>query len=65
MFESVLQAPRLRAPSAVRRSSGTIAAGLAALIFGVVLVVGAGFAGPQVLHNAAHDARHAMGFPCH
>lgn len=43
----------------------SIAAGAAALVFGVVLVAGAGFAGPEALHNAAHDARHAMGFPCH
>jgi cobalt transporter subunit CbtB len=38
---------------------------LAAAALGLVLVVGAGFAGSDVLHNAAHDARHAAGFPCH
>jgi len=43
----------------------SLAAGALALVFGVVLVAGAGFAGPEALHNAAHDARHAMGFPCH
>ena len=36
-----------------------------ALIVGAFLVVGTGFAGVDVLHNAAHDSRHAMGFPCH
>jgi cobalt transporter subunit CbtB len=30
-----------------------------------LLVVGVGFAGPDTIHNAAHDARHAMAFPCH
>ena len=36
-----------------------------ALIFGVFLVFGAGFAQSSTLHNAAHDARHAFSFPCH
>jgi len=36
-----------------------------AIVFGVFLVVGAGFAQPSTIHNAAHDARHAFAFPCH
>lgn len=36
-----------------------------AMIFGIFLVFGAGFAQPTALHNAAHDARHAFAFPCH
>jgi cobalt transporter subunit CbtB len=24
-----------------------------------------GFAGPAALHEAAHDSRHAIAFPCH
>lgn len=32
---------------------------------GVVLVFIAGFAHPQALHNAAHDSRHSLSFPCH
>lgn len=41
--------------------------GVAALVFlmGAVLVFGAGFAHPEMLHDAAHDARHALSFPCH
>ena len=34
-------------------------------LLGVFLLWGVGFAQPQVLHNAAHDARHAFAFPCH
>ena len=41
-----------------------IAAG-AALLLGLVLLVGTGFAGDYRLHNGAHDTRHSMGFPCH
>jgi cobalt transporter subunit CbtB len=38
---------------------------LLAVAFGLVLFVGAGFASPDFLHNATHDARHALGLPCH
>ena len=37
----------------------------AVLTVGLFLVWGTGFASPEILHNAAHDARHAMSFPCH
>ncbi|MDD9876540.1 MAG: CbtB-domain containing protein [Magnetovibrio sp.] len=36
-----------------------------ALVFGVFVVLGAGFAHSSTIHNAAHDARHAFAFPCH
>jgi cobalt transporter subunit CbtB len=32
---------------------------------GVMLLFVVGFAGPEVLHNAAHDSRHSFSFPCH
>lgn len=38
---------------------------LAALLLGLALFIGAGFAAPSVLHNATHDTRHAFGLPCH
>ena len=38
---------------------------VAALALGVLFVFAAGFAGPEVIHNAAHDSRHAFTFPCH
>jgi cobalt transporter subunit CbtB len=34
-------------------------------IFGLFLIFGVGFAHSDVLHNAAHDARHSFAFPCH
>ena len=40
-------------------------AGFAALLLGVFLVLGVGFAGSEIIHNAAHDGRHSMAFPCH
>jgi cobalt transporter subunit CbtB len=39
-------------------------AGLLALA-GIALVFVAGFAHPELVHNAAHDARHAFATPCH
>jgi cobalt transporter subunit CbtB len=36
-----------------------------ALVLGLILVGGVGFAGDQAIHNGAHDTRHSMGFPCH
>ncbi len=40
-------------------------AGVVCLFLGLFLVAGVGFAGPSAIHNAAHDTRHATGFPCH
>jgi cobalt transporter subunit CbtB len=40
-------------------------AALAALCFGIALVFTVGFASPSTIHNAAHDTRHALSFPCH
>lgn len=34
-------------------------------IFGAGLVFTVGFAHSAYLHNAAHDTRHALAFPCH
>lgn len=40
-------------------------AGLAAILLGAFLLLGVGFAHPDAIHNAAHDGRHAVSFPCH
>ena len=34
-------------------------------LIGLFLIYGVGFAYPQIIHNAAHDTRHAAAFPCH
>lgn len=36
-----------------------------AALLGLSLLFVAGFADVNVLHNAAHDARHSAAFPCH
>ncbi len=37
----------------------------AAFLLGAALVFLVGFAHPQAVHDAAHDTRHSMAFPCH
>ncbi|MCP4780010.1 MAG: CbtB-domain containing protein [Hyphomicrobium sp.] len=50
--------------SGSERSSALIAAAVA-FVFGVGLVFTTSFAHPTTIHNAAHDTRHALSFPCH
>ena len=52
------------AAEATRRVLAILPALFGALV-GLAILYGVGFAGPSLIHNAAHDARHANGFPCH
>jgi cobalt transporter subunit CbtB len=45
--------------------SQRLAAGLAALVIGFLLIGTIGFASDMNVHNGAHDTRHSLGFPCH
>lgn len=38
---------------------------LFALVLGLGLITATGMLQASVLHDAAHDVRHATGFPCH
>jgi cobalt transporter subunit CbtB len=55
--QTVFVQPALRAKA--------VSAAALALLFGVFVLAGVGFAGPSVIHNAAHDSRHSFAFPCH
>ncbi len=57
----------VRTQSATGSSVGTrvVLPAVLALFIGATMVLTTGFASPSVLHNAAHDTRHAMAFPCH
>lgn len=39
--------------------------GLAAILLGTLFIGVTGFAPLQALHDAAHNTRHAVSFPCH
>jgi len=50
--------------SAVQADTNLISIAFVAFM-GLSILFIAGFAGSETLHNAAHDARHAIGFACH
>jgi cobalt transporter subunit CbtB len=37
----------------------------AAMAFGVAVIFAVGFLPTDAAHNAAHDTRHTLAFPCH
>ncbi|WP_411957805.1 CbtB domain-containing protein [Paracoccus homiensis] len=45
--------------------SDRLKSSLALMALGAVFVFGVGLANTSMAHNAAHDTRHAIGFPCH
>ena len=46
-------------------SMDTALAVSAAILIGTLIIAAVGFAAPEVVHNAAHDLRHGLVFPCH
>ena len=42
-----------------------VAPALATGLLGLGLLYGVAFAQPELLHDAAHDVRHTLAFPCH
>jgi cobalt transporter subunit CbtB len=42
-----------------------VSSALAAIALASIVLFGTAFAGPESLHNAAHDVRHSFAFPCH
>jgi len=47
------------------RTSARVWPSMAVLLFGLVVIYAVGFSTIAKVHNAAHDTRHATGFPCH
>lgn len=56
---------RLVAGSRTAARSEVLAAAALAALLGAFLVWAVGFSPIEVLHNAAHDTRHSLAFPCH
>lgn len=46
-------------------ASERVKAAAAALALGTALIFTVGFAHSTSVHNAAHDTRHTLAFPCH
>lgn len=53
-----------RTLGAIREDTG-LAGIAAALLAGLCLLFAAGISQASILHDAAHDQRHAIAFPCH
>ncbi|MFM8859234.1 MAG: CbtB-domain containing protein [Methylocystis sp.] len=43
----------------------TLKSSLLAVLLGAILIYGVGFTEIEGVHDAAHDSRHALSFPCH
>ena len=52
-------------PAQGQSATGSTLAVALALALGLGLIVVAGHVQAETLHDAAHDVRHATGFPCH
>lgn len=48
-----------------RAQDNTLLSVAFAAVLGFALLFVAGYAQAAILHDAAHDQRHAMAFPCH
>ncbi len=51
--------------TAIDLSSSRISQVLATSVLGLVILLFVGFAPVNAVHNAAHDSRHSVSFPCH
>jgi cobalt transporter subunit CbtB len=54
-----------RSVSAATLVSARVLSAIVAMLLGAAIVFVAGFSSNDFLHAAAHDVRHASGFPCH
>lgn len=50
---------------ATKTTDLSLASLLGAAALGMALLFATGFAQASVMHDTAHDQRHAMAFPCH
>jgi cobalt transporter subunit CbtB len=57
--------PMAAVAPAGRAATRAPTASLLAFLVGALLLYVVGFAAPAMLHDAAHDTRHALAFPCH
>jgi len=56
-----------RTPAEVQLNSSRLPAAIGASLLGFFILFGVGFAQGQgdMIHNAGHDTRHSIVFPCH
>ena len=60
-----MNSPTQHTATVAELRSSVMGAAAIAILAGLFLVLAAGFAHPEAVHNAVHDTRHAFAFPCH
>lgn len=60
MYSKLYQLFTFRVPQ-----TSTTLKSLFVIAFGFSMIMIFGFASPELIHDAAHDVRHIMTFPCH
>lgn len=48
-----------------KQAVSLLAQNISALVFGAAVLFAIGFLPLEAAHNAAHDTRHTLAFPCH
>ena len=62
---TIVYASIMRTVQSVPVVRSEVAGAMGALILGAFVDFMVGFAGASVLHEAAHNTRHSIAFPCH
>ncbi len=57
--------PAISATSAIKTTIPLPVQNLAAAVLGLIILLAVGFSPMNAAHNAAHDTRHTLAFPCH
>ena len=58
--------PMMKMPSSAAELTAARALPLVmAALLGIFIIGGVGFSHIEAVHNASHDYRHSMAFPCH
>jgi cobalt transporter subunit CbtB len=60
--QSSIAAPAM---SALSSRAAAVAPAIIAAALGLFMLWGVGFSHIDAIHNAAHDVRHSISFPCH
>ena len=55
----------LQQSTKINSLSGRLIVAVLGVVIGTFILLGVGFASANLIHNAAHDARHVNSFPCH
>lgn len=61
----MIETKTLQQTAKINSLSDRLVVALLGGLIGIFILLGVGFASANLVHNAAHDARHVNSFPCH